>query len=176
MSDRERVDPPDSLAGALRALPQSVPLPDLWPDLAQSLAARRRKPWRRALAAALAAAVALAVLVPRPSTHDADSAAAFTGGAATATPDATPAADELATLHRRSQALERWIAGATQAPLDGRDLMAAVEIEDMIGLIDVQLGATRGDADALPLWRQRVGLLEDLAAIRVNASYALAAN
>ncbi len=53
--------------------------------------------------------------------------------------------------------------------------MAAVEVEDLIGLVDVQLGATRGDADALPLWRQRVALLEDLATIRVNR-YAIAAN
>ena len=56
-----------------------------------------------------------------------------------------------------------------------RDLMAAVEVEDMIGLVDLQLEAARGDADALPLWRQRVGLLEDLATIRTSP-YALAAN
>jgi len=53
--------------------------------------------------------------------------------------------------------------------------MAAVEVEDLIGLIDVQLGGVRGDADALPLWRQRVALLEDLAAIRGNA-FTLAEN
>ena len=53
--------------------------------------------------------------------------------------------------------------------------MAAVEVEDLIGLVDVQLGGARGDADALPLWRQRVALLEDLAAIRGNG-LALAEN
>ena len=64
---------------------------------------------------------------------------------------------------------------AARAPQDGRDLMAAVEVEDLIGLVDVQLGGTSGDADTLPLWRQRVALLEDLAAIRGNA-FALAGN
>jgi hypothetical protein len=53
--------------------------------------------------------------------------------------------------------------------------MAAVEVEDLIGLVDVQLGGARGEADALPLWRQRVALLEDLAAIRGSA-FALAGN
>ena len=67
-------------------------------------------------------------------------------------------------LHTRSQTLERWIAAvAAHAPQNSRDLMAAVEVEDLIGLVDVQLGAARDDADALPLWRQRVALLEDLA-------------
>jgi hypothetical protein len=84
--------------------------------------------------------------------------------------------DELSRLHKRSQSLERWIAAvAARAPQDGRDLMAAVEVEDLIGLVDVQLGGAGTDSDALPLWRQRVALLEDLAAIRGNG-VALAAN
>jgi len=79
-------------------------------------------------------------------------------------------------LHQRSQTLERWIAAvAARAPQDSRDLMAAVEVEDLIGLVDVQLGGAQGDTDALPLWRQRVALLEDLATIRSNA-FALAGN
>ena len=53
--------------------------------------------------------------------------------------------------------------------------MAAVEVEDLIGLVDVQLGATRDRTDALPLWRQRVALLEDLATIRGSA-FAIAAS
>lgn len=174
MHDRDGMNSPLSLADALRALPQAEAQPDLWPDLARSLRARQRRPWRYALPAALAAGIALFALAPRLTT---------TGSGAPATPPetatqaaATPsAASELSALHERSQALERWIATATVAPLDSRDLMAAVEVEDLIGLVDVQLGATRGDADALPLWRQRVALLEDLATIRVNR-YAIAAN
>ncbi len=91
------------------------------------------------------------------------------------TATATTDVHELADLRRRSQSLERWIAGFAHAPQDSRDLMAAVEVEDLIALVDVQLGATRDRADALPLWRQRVALLEDLATIRVGAA-TLAAN
>jgi hypothetical protein len=84
--------------------------------------------------------------------------------------------DELDALRSRSQTLERWVAAvAAHAPQSSRDLMAAVEVEDLIGLVDVQLGATRDRTDALPLWRQRVALLEDLATIRGSA-FAIAAS
>lgn len=181
MSDRDGMNPPgtcSTLASALRTLPPAAPRPDLWPDLSHALAARQRTARMRAWGLAVAAAAALLALVPllpanRHGTPATPSAAPV---ATTATPTAADgAARELAALHQRSQALERWIAGATQAPVDGRDLMAAVEVEDMIGLVDLQLEAARGNADALPLWRQRVGLLEDLATIRTSP-YALAAN
>jgi len=99
--------------------------------------------------------------------------------AAAPAPPTAPKPDdsvELDALHQRSQSLERWIAAFTaNAPQDSRDLMAAVEVEDLIGLVDVQLDAARGDGDVLPLWRQRVALLQDLATIRGNA-FAVAAN
>ena len=44
--------------------------------------------------------------------------------------------------------------------------MAAAEVEDLVSFVDVQLSAARDDPEALPLWRQRVALLEDLAVIR----------
>ena len=164
-----------ALAAALRALPEAEPVPDLWPDLARSLDARRRHTWRYALPVALAAGIALALVLPKLAHRD-------TAPSPPATPvanvTAPPAADtsELSQLHTRSQSLERWIAAvAARAPQDGRDLMAAVEVEDLIGLVDVQLGGARTDSDSLPLWRQRVALLEDLAAIRGNG-VALAAN
>ena len=171
-----------ALAEALRALPQSAPQPDLWPALARTLEQRRRpRAWRYAIPFAAAAAIALAALLPKMTTQDrvtpqsapvASSAAPDTSAS---TPDA-PNSGELDALHTRSRTLERWIAAVTaRAPQDGQDLMAAVEVEDLIGLVDVQLGGARGDADALPLWRQRVALLEDLAAIRGNG-LALAEN
>lgn len=174
MHDRDGMNPP-SLAEALRALPPAEPQPDLWPEVARSLRARRRRAWRYAVPAALAAGLALFVLAPRPVNDGPAVPASSVGIAAAGAPVAASAEGELSALHERSQALERWIATATVAPLDSRDLMAAVEVEDLIGLVDVQLGATRSDADALPLWRQRVALLEDLATIRVNR-YAIAAN
>ena len=84
---------------------------------------------------------------------------------------AATTADQVDALRRRSHSLETWIAAVSaQAPQNGRDLMAAVEVEDLIGVVDVQLDATRNDAEALPLWKRRVDLLEDLATIRGAAA------
>jgi hypothetical protein len=174
MPDRSHPDvqPSDTaLAAALRALPESAPAPDLWPELAGALARRRRRQrWARALPVAIAAGVAIAMLVPRLSTRDAGRHAGDAPASLASAPEAAPTRndDELAALRRRSRTLEDWLAAVAHAPQDGRDLMAAVEVEDLIGLVDVQLTGARGDADALPLWRQRVALLEDLAAIRGN--------
>jgi len=181
MSGRDTLNdrPSDAaLAAALRALPDAAPMPDLWPDLsadiARALDARRRRTWRYALPIALAAGIALALVLPKLVHRDAAPSQPPTPVASVAAP-ATDT-DELSRLHKRSQSLERWIAAvAARAPQDGRDLMAAVEVEDLIGLVDVQLGGAGTDSDALPLWRQRVALLEDLAAIRGNG-VALAAN
>ncbi len=164
------VHPSDTaLAAALRALPESAPVPDLWPDLAKTLAERKRPHWRRwAIPLAAAAALVIALLVPKLATREpVQTPIASTAASVTA----NTGADELVALHERSRTLERWIAAVSaRAPQDGRDLMAAVEVEDLIGLVDVQLGGANDDADALPLWRQRVALLEDLAAIRGNAA------
>jgi hypothetical protein len=175
MPDRSHPDvhPFDAaLAAALRALPASAPAPDLWPALAGALARQqRRRRWRAALPVAIAAGVALALLAPRLATRDADRHAQPAAVSLASTPvaaSATTGDTELAALRRRSRTLESWLAAVARAPQDGRDLMAAIEVEDLIGLVDVQLGGARGDADALPLWRQRVALLEDLAAIRGN--------
>ena len=83
---------------------------------------------------------------------------------------------QLAALQQRSQALEHWLheTARAAAPLSGQDLAAATEIEDMIGLVDVQLGAQTRNDD-LPLWRHRVALLEDLTVLRYS-SYSLAAS
>jgi hypothetical protein len=171
MNDR----PSDAaLAAALRALPDAAPTPDLWPDLARSIERRRRRPWRYALPMALAAGIALELVLPKLTHRETTPSQPATPVANVAEPSND--VDELSQLHKRSQSLERWIAAvAARAPQDGRDLMAAVEVEDLIGLVDVQLGGARTDSDSLPLWRQRVALLEDLAAIRGNG-VALAAN
>jgi hypothetical protein len=191
MSDRDstlNIESDRTLASALRALPTAAPMPDLWSDLARALVRKPRpRRWRYMLPAAIAASVALALLVPRVRVeqHAVPSHAvpsplvvATPSSSATVIPLATPSGDdtELDSLHHRSQSLERWIAAvAAHAPQDSRDLMAAVEVEDLIGLVDMQLGATQGDADALPLWRRRVALLQDLATIRGNA-FTVAAN
>ena len=76
-------------------------------------------------------------------------------------------------MQTRSRELEKWLrdTGAASAPQSSQDLAASAEIEDMIGLVDVQLGATDStDAAALPLWRRRVALLEDLSTLRYSAN------
>ena len=50
--------------------------------------------------------------------------------------------------------------------------MAAVEIEDRIGLLDLQIDASRNPGEAAPLWRRRVDLLETLATVRAGAALA----
>lgn len=165
------------LANALRALPDAVPQPDLWPDLVRSLARRRRRRvWRSVVPLALAAGLALAMLWPQATFRHPTSNPAHIPSPVATRPQVSAGASELAGLQQRSQNLERWVAAvAAHAPQDSRDLMAAVEVEDLIGLVDVQLGAVRTNSEALPLWRQRVALLEDLATIRGNA-FAIAAN
>ena len=163
--------PDPGLASALRALPEATPQPDLWPGLARALQPRRRhRALRYLVPAALAAGLAFALLWPRTALRSPLPQALPTAATGVA------ARDELADLRQRSQALERWVAAlSAHATQDSRDLMAAVEVEDLIGLVDLQLGAVRDRSDALPLWRQRVALLEDLATIRVGG-FAIAAN
>ena len=182
MPDRNGMNPPHTLADALRALPDAAPQADVWPQLAQALAQRRRaRRWRIALPIALAAGVMLALLLPRvveretPASMPVAATPARDDSASNVATTTKPATtEEIDALRRRSHSLETWIAAVSaQAPQDGRDLMAAVEVEDLIGVVDVQLDAARNDAEALPLWQRRVDLLEDLATIRSAAALSI---
>ena len=184
MSSANRV----TLGEALRALPLAAPPGDEWTLLRERLQPLPTRPsaWRRyALPAALAAALAGAFVVLRappasaPATIAHVAASSSTNGTeADQIHDAQHAAnrsDRLAQLQQRSQALERWLreTGRDAAPLQGQDLAAAAEIENLIGLVDVELAAPR-QVRAQALWQRRVGLLEDLAALRYS-NYRLAA-
>ena len=163
------MNPHDDLGSALRALPLTQAPDDLWPQLVAALpSTRRRKPLRAAWPVAIAAALLLALVWPRsPLSPPAPSVAE--------TQAVPPAADELPALRNRSQDLERWLGVLSQqSPQDAPSLMAAAEIADLVGLVDAQLSVARDDQEAVPLWRQRVGLLEDLAAIRSLSVTALA--
>lgn len=177
-----------TLGEALRALPLAAPPGDEWTLLRERLASVQRRPtaWRRyALPAALAAALIGAFIVLRapstsaPATVAHVAASSSTNGAeAEQIHNAQIAAnhpDRLAQLQQRSQALEGWLreTGRDAAPLQGQDLAAAAEIENLIGLVDVELAAPR-QVRAQALWQRRVGLLEDLAALRYS-NYRLAA-
>ena len=192
MSDRNRQL---NLADALRALPLQAPDRSAWPELAvqlqQSQGARRdtgrRESFRRfVLPAALAAALAAVFIVaqkPRepgaqrpvatvaPIDASSNTNSAKAGNVHNAATDAT----QLVALQQRSQDLERWLhdTGEAAMPLQGQDLVAATEIENLIGLVDVELAAPHEVQDE-DLWKKRVNLLEDLSALRYS-NYELAA-
>ncbi len=161
------MSPTNPLGTALRALPLADPPKDLFAQITHTLQARRPARRRWLWPTALAASVVLGLLltrihssVPVPETgmaQDSDPAQSALA----------PTEIELQRLHVYSRSLEQWLAGLPEsAPRDGRSLMAAAELEDLVGLVDVQLSAARSASESLPLWRQRVALLEDLAAVR----------
>lgn len=183
-----------TLGDALRALPSLAPGGDGWAALAAQLAPPQQRPARRRhlLRVALAAGVlgaaaglllrvaqvgapALATVAPSPASIAANDANATNVANVTNVQNAASDAEgQLAALEARSQALERWLHDTRDAaaPLPGQDLAAAAEIENLIGLVDVELAGT-SRKQALPLWTRRVNLLEDLTALRYS-NYRLA--
>ena len=184
-----------NLAQALRAMPMHAPERSAWPELIAQLRGEQAKPRPRRrywLPAALAAGIALAVLatfalrhrsddpqtsvatVAQPGASKVENAANGTNVNNATPQNAIDANARLVALQTRSQALERWLHDTDRAgaPLSGQDFAAAAEIEDMIGLVDVQLEAAPQKHEAA-LWRRRVTLLEDLTALRYS-SYTLA--
>lgn len=187
------------LGDALRALPLAATGRDGWPALAAQLARNsrlarpRRRAWRYGVPIALAAGLALALVVSHLLPHPpattvttlatvAPATTSSSSGSATSVANMTNAtniqtqegaAAQLATTQNRSQALERWLRDTRYAasPLPSQDLVAASEIENLIGLVDVELAST--PTRALPLWQRRVALLEDLTALRYS-NYRLA--
>jgi hypothetical protein len=181
LSGEHGMNAPDSLANALRNLAQVQPERSLWPALEASLL-QQRKPartrWPYVLPAALAASLALLAL-PLLRHQITAPPVVMTNTTSTALQEnhATPgdATTQISALRQQSQVLERWVSAARNSNSSARDLLAGSEIEDMIGLVDVQLSAGDTHAEALPLWRQRVALLQDLAALRYTGA-TLAAN
>jgi hypothetical protein len=194
MSDRNR---PLNLAEALRALPLQSPDHSAWPELAEQLrrksehheSKRSERVRRFIVPAALAAALSgiffvayhardsrIAIPASTTATVSTSAASSNTNSAKVVNVhNAASHAEQLAALQQRSQALESWLreTGGVAAPLQGQDLAAATEIENLIGLVDVELSAPREMPDA-NLWQRRVALLEDLSALRYS-NYQLAA-
>lgn len=165
--DDHPMNPTDPLGTALRALPMADPPADLFAQITQSLQARRPARRRWLWPSALAASVVLGLLLARNFSPMPDRHVDLAQSSLPAAVVATPTELELHRLQDYSRSLEHWLAGLPDnAPRDGRSLMAAAEIEDLVGLVDVQLSAARSESESLPLWRQRVALLEDLAAVR----------
>ena len=186
---REPMNPSDnSLGHALRELPLQSPHRDVWAQLAAELAPRARERRRAWPLVAAAAAVVIAIsavmlTLPRPpatvpAVATSNDPSANTNGNTNVATAANDLAnhDQLMALQKRSRELEQWLhqTTAAAAPLPGRDLAAATEIESLIGVVDVQLAAP-DQRDEAKLWRRRVDLLEDLTALRYS-NYRLAEN
>ncbi len=184
MSDRlapARLSTDAGLGTALRARPLVAPAASVWPELEAALrrqAPRRRSTWQCVLPYAAAAGLAGFALLGawrlgHPPRAGRDTPVAVTQPAV-ANASADPAMAEIDGLRAQSQRIEAWLRSTarTTAPQASQDLLASAEIEDLIGLVDVQLSVA-GGAESTALWRQRVDLLQDLAAIRATA-YGLA--
>jgi hypothetical protein len=161
-------DDDDDLVAALRGLPLATPKRSVLAELERELAAatsstataprRMRSAWI-ALAATFVVALA-GVRMFHPRAGD------------TGTTDAAPSVDTLA-LIAQSQQLDDMLAtlDARSVAIDAESAMASAELEDLIGLTDLQLNATVRDDEAQALWSRRIDLMSRLAATRAGASF-----
>lgn len=160
---------------ALAAVPDPRPPAGAWGriTLAADLSARRRRRWLPAAGVSLAASIVAAVLVvnlqvPAPVTEQ----------SAAVSPNGTPA--DVGQLMERSRYLERAVLKlddhADRMVVSAGTASTIAALEDRIALVDYAINnaAGKGGADqrVAELWRQRVDLLQSLAAVR----YAQVAN
>ena len=171
MPDRPNWEPAEvAFADALAALPLAAPAPSAWPTLEASIARRiaqrrRRNQWRTGLAAAavlLAGVPLLRLWSPTPVDAPPPDVVAAT---------ASPRSD----LTERNQVLQAQLV-AFGEPLDAGAALAAAELEDLIGMVDVQLSAAEHSDQSELLWRQRLALMQELASIHAQGDYRLAHN
>ena len=155
------------LAAALRALPLQAPRAGGFAALSRELAlatprAERSAGARRSATAwlALAATVFAAIVGVR----------ALRPEPAVTVRDANASTRELI---EQSQQLDAILAAldARSVPIDAASAMASVELENLIGLTDLQLNATSRDDEAEALWSRRVELMTRLAATRSSARF-----
>ncbi|MBK6725740.1 MAG: hypothetical protein IPG63_00540 [Xanthomonadales bacterium] len=156
-----------ALATALRALPLRSPRAGGFAALSRELALVTPRPDRAfgtrrvatawlALAATLfAAIVGVRVLHPQPEAPSRDANASTRE------------------LIEQSQQLDAILAAldARSVPIDAASAMASVELENLIGLTDLQLNATTRNDEAEALWSRRVELMTRLAATRSSARF-----
>lgn len=157
-----------ALREGVAALPDPLPPPGAWDRVtaaAEARGRRRRYRWLPAAGLSLAASVAAAVLlVNLRGSAPATAPATVVGGG--------PVAD-VSQLMAQSRYLERAVLGMD----DSADKMAVsagaastiAALEDRIALVDYEINSTPaegGDAKLAGLWKQRVELLQSLAAVR----------
>lgn len=149
------------LREALRALPLASPPASALPALTARLARQRRtRTLRRWLPLAAAAAVCALALVPVPRQGAPDHPAVTT----------VAANRDLTALIAQNQVYESALRSAAFGghAHSARSALAGAELEDLIGMLDLELSATGDDAQARDLWRQRLALMQELAAVRAG--------
>lgn len=165
-AERDRLD---QRRARIRALPALRPVRDKWPAvqarLRQERGARRLR-WIGAAGLTAAASIALALVLPK------------LGPMALPQPDAAAvvAEQQLERVMQQSQTLEAAIDayGPEQRVVDGRTGLIAADLEDRIAEVDrrlqvVELERQPAPADMLlPLWKERVGLLDALVDVHVT--------
>jgi len=160
------------LAAAMRALPLAAPAGSEWPRLAEAFAARarRRRQARYAVAFATAAVLALAVGLGRLQL------AQPVTGTSPATVATATTSEGNAALIARNQELQAMLRGfaAQNAPTDGEAALASARLEDLIAMLDVELGDAGTGDEARALWQQRLVLLQELANVRQQGQAAVA--
>jgi hypothetical protein len=160
--------PPDDsrLREALLSMPLRSPPRSVLPALTARLArTRRERAQRRWIPLAAAAAVCALALLPW--LRSADLAAPVE------TPQASIADDDsTAALIAQNQVFENALRSAAfgSRPLSARDALAGAGIEDLIGMLDLELSAASDPGTSKDLWQQRLVLLQELAAVRASGS------
>ena len=156
------------LAAALHALPASPPGTDAWPALAARI--RRRQAVRKTigfvLPAAMAAGIALAFALPHVRFHaPAPVRVARTNDSATGL-----VAASITKLQASSRQWQAWVGDLDRngAPLDDQQLARAVSLLDQIGMVDLQISASRDTATLSELWQQRIALLQQLGLLHLQ--------
>lgn len=148
------------LREALRALPLASPdasaLPALKARLAQRQRAARLRRWLPLAAAAAVCALALSPLLRQAAAPESPTAAAID--------------PEVAALIAQNQVYESALRSASFGgrALSGRDALAGAEIEDLIGMLDLELSAAGDGATTRDLWQQRLVLMQELASVRAR--------
>lgn len=71
-------------------------------------------------------------------------------------------------LIARNRELEMMLRGIDpgRMPLDGQAALASAQLEDLIGMLDLELSETHAGDRARELWQQRLLLLQELASVR----------
>lgn len=168
---RRMLQPGDSgeeraLGAALRALPTLHPPVSQLPRLQahwrkqHSRSAPARQPFWWAIAASVAV-IGLGVVMFRSQPSDSGTQSVV----------ATPGRIDM--LMAQSAEWEKALHDFDRQsiPMDAGSALASAELEDLIGMTDLQLSATENDTQAESLWQRRVSLISRLAEVRTQSAW-----